>query len=86
MAFAKQEHRRFDARGGSRSKLPKTPPGAVVRFFFLALVGVVAAVWGIVHHYTTHPPPMRVPVTPSAAPTYDSDAGEVPAPELEQAP
>ncbi len=86
MAFAKQERRRFDASGGARFKLPKLPPAAVVRFFVLALVGVAAAVWGIVHHYTTQPPPMRVPVTPSAAPTYDADAGEIPVPEIERAP
>lgn len=87
MAFAKQEHRRFDARGGSRFKLPKLPPAVVVRFFVLALVGVVAAVWAIVHHYTTQLPPVLVPATtPSAAPTYDADAGELPVPEIERAP
>lgn len=86
MAFAKQERRRFDAGGGARFKLPKLPPATVVRFFVLALVGVAAAVWGIVHHYTTQLPPMRVPPAPSAAPTYDADAGELPAPELERAP
>jgi hypothetical protein len=93
MAFAKQERRRFDARGGTRFRLPKLPPAAVVRFFVLALVGVVAAVWAIVHHCTTSLPPMRVPVVPSlvrgapsAAPTYDADAGELPAPEIERAP
>jgi len=87
MAFAKQERRRFDPSGGSRFKLPKLPPAVVVRFFVLALVGVIAAVWGIVHHYTTHLPPVRVPVpaTPSAAPTYDVDAGELPVPEIESA-
>jgi hypothetical protein len=57
----------------------------VVRFFLLALVGVVAAVWAIVHHYTTHLPPMLVPATPSAAPTYDVDSGELPVPEIESA-
>lgn len=86
MAFAKQQQRRFDASGGSRFKLPKLPPAAVVRFFVLALVGVIGAVWAIVHHYTTQLPPMRVPVAPSAAPTYDADAGELPAPEIERAP
>jgi hypothetical protein len=85
MAFAKQERRRFDASGGSRFKLPKLPPAVVVRFFVLALVGVIGAVWAIVHHYTTHPAPMLVPATPSAAPTYDVDAGELPAPEIESA-
>ncbi len=86
MAFAKQERRRFDARGGARFKLPKLPPAAVVRFFVLALVGVAAAVWAIVHHYTTRLPPVLVPAPPSAAPTYDVDAGELPAPEIERAP
>lgn len=92
MAFAKQERRRFHLdprRGGAsggRFKLPKLPPAVVVRFFVLALVGVIGAVWAIVHHYTTRPPPMLVPATPSAAPTYDVDAGELPAPEIERAP
>ncbi len=93
MAFAKQERRRFHldprrggASGGSRFKLPKLPPAIVVRFFVLALVGVIAAVWAIVHHYTTQLPPVLVPATPSAAPTYDVDAGELPVPELERGP
>jgi hypothetical protein len=86
MAFAKQERRRFDASGGARFKLPKLPPAVVVRFFVLALVGVIGAVWAIVHHYTTRPPPMLVPATPSAAPTYDVDAGELPVPEIERTP
>lgn len=86
MAFAKGQPKRFDASGGARFKLPKLPPATVVRFFLLALVGVAGAVWAIVHHYTAQLPPMRVPVPPSAAPTYDVDAGEVPAPEIEQSP
>ncbi len=57
----------------------------MVRFFVLALVGVAAAIWGIVHHYTTRLPPVLVPATPSAAPTYDVDAGELPVPEMESA-
>lgn len=93
MGFAKQERRRFHldprrggASGGARFKLPKLPPAAVVRFFVLALVGVAAAVWGIVHYYTRRLPPMLVPATPSAAPTYDVDAGELPVPEIERTP
>jgi len=93
MAFAKQERRRFSlvpgrggASGGSRFKMPKLPPAVVMRFFVLALVGVIGAVWAIVHHYTTRLPPMLVPATPSAAPTYDVDAGELPVPEIERTP
>jgi hypothetical protein len=85
MAFAKQERRRLDTSGGARFKLPKLPPAVVVRFFVLALVGVISAVWAIVHHYTTRLPPMLVPAAPSAAPTYDADAGELPVPEIESA-
>ncbi len=42
---------------------------------------VAAAGWALVRHYSLIPPPMRVPVHPAAAPTYDIEAGELPVPE-----
>jgi hypothetical protein len=57
-------------------------PTAIPRIVLLALIGVLGAGWALVHHYTTTLPPLRVPRAPSAAPTYDPDAGELPVPEF----
>jgi hypothetical protein len=54
-----------------------------LRVAALALLAIGAAAWGLVRHYTLVPPPMHVPVSPAAAPTYDPEAGELPAPDLE---
>ncbi len=50
----------------------------------LALLAIAGAAWGLVRHYTHVPPPMVVPASPTAAPTYDPEAGELPAPDLER--
>jgi hypothetical protein len=55
--------------------------GLLLRMVLLGLVAIGGAIWGLVRHYTHEPPPLRVPVTPREAPTYDADAGEVPVPE-----
>jgi hypothetical protein len=69
----------------SRVPLPRRPPGALVRLVLFAVLAIVAAVWALWDHYSRVMPPWRVPVShPSAAPTYDADAGEVPAPEVIQ--
>jgi len=47
----------------------------------LGLFAIAGAAWALVRHYTHTLPPLRVPVAPVAAPTYDVDAGEVPVPE-----
>jgi hypothetical protein len=56
---------------------------AGLRVGALALMAIAAAAWGLVRHYTHVPPPMLVPTSPAAAPTYDPEAGELPAPDLE---
>jgi hypothetical protein len=68
----------------SRFVLPRRPPTGIVRIMALAVAGVLAAVWGLWRHYARELPPMHVPVhcAPSAAPTYDPDAGEMPVPEI----
>jgi hypothetical protein len=41
----------------------------------------MGAFWALVRHYTHTLPPLRVPVVPATAPTYDADAGETPVPD-----
>jgi hypothetical protein len=82
VSFAKTPQRSFQP-GRGRFHLPRVPPFAVVRFVLLAALGIAGAVWGLVRHYTHPLPPMRVPVSPAPAPTYDPDAGEMPVPDFE---
>jgi len=77
VSFARKPSRR------SPKTLLPAPPGGVgwiVRLILFALVAIAGAAWALVRHYTHPLPPLRVPV-PSAAPTYDADAGEFPVPE-----
>ncbi|HXN31634.1 MAG TPA: hypothetical protein VN894_07230 [Polyangiaceae bacterium] len=53
----------------------------LVRVVAFAAFVVFAAAWALARHYSLTPPPMRVPVHPTAAPTYDIEAGELPVPE-----
>ena len=62
------------------------PPGTILRVLLLATLAAVGAGWGLVHHYGAPQAPMLVPAQPPAAPTYDADAGERPAPDLEPIP
>jgi hypothetical protein len=48
----------------------------------LGLIAIAGAAWALARHYTYPLPALRVPIAPTAAPTYDADAGEVPVPEL----
>ncbi len=81
MSFARKPSRFEEPQ--SRVPLPRRPPGALVRLVLFAALAVIAAVWALWEHYTRVLPPTRVPVShPSAAPTYDADAGEVPVPEV----
>jgi len=82
VSFARNPQRSFRP-GRGRFGPSRIPPLSVVRFFLLAALGIVGATWALVRHYTHPLPPMRVPVPPAAAPTYDPDAGEIPVPELE---
>jgi hypothetical protein len=47
----------------------------------LGVVAIGGAAWALERHYTHELAPMRVPVA-TPAPTYDADAGEVPAPDF----
>jgi hypothetical protein len=82
VSFIKNSQRSFDP-GRSRFALPRAPSLAMLRIALLALLGIVGAGWALARHYTNRLPPMRVPVQPSTAPTYDPDAGEIPVPDLD---
>ncbi|HLK37834.1 MAG TPA: hypothetical protein VKU41_13830 [Polyangiaceae bacterium] len=74
----------FGKRATGTAKRPGRPAGGaslVVRALILGSIGIAGATWALVRHYTRTPAPMLVPV-PSAAPTYDADAGEMPVPEV----
>jgi len=53
-----------------------------MRILVLAIAGILAAAWALASHSTARMPPLRVPVEPKPAPTYDADAGEFPVPEI----
>jgi hypothetical protein len=82
VTFAKNTRRPFDPKR-SRFVLPRFPPVAVLRIVLLAALGIVAAAWALASHYATTLPPLRKPLPPSAMPTYDPEAGEMPVPDLE---
>jgi hypothetical protein len=54
-----------------------------LRALLLGTIAIAGAAWALVRHYTHPLPPLRVPLTPSSAPTYDADAGEMPVPEMD---
>jgi hypothetical protein len=63
--------------------LPRGARPSLLRIALLALLAVVGAGYALARHYTHELPPLRRPVAPGPAPTYDPDAGEMPVPELE---
>jgi hypothetical protein len=67
----------FAMRGGARLST-----GLLVRTLIVGLIAIGGAVWALDRHYTHVLPPMRVPVPPREAPTFDADAGEVPVPDF----
>jgi hypothetical protein len=79
MSFAKKPERR-----ARRPVLQgaRVPSGLLVRTVFVGLIAIAGATWALARHYTHALPPLRVPVAPREAPTYDADAGEVPVPDL----
>jgi hypothetical protein len=82
VSFTKNDRRRF-APARARFVLPPLAASPMLRLLAFALVAFGAAVYGLVRHYgTPPPPPMLAPMTPSTAPTYDADAGEMPVPEM----
>jgi hypothetical protein len=78
MSFTKkpERSRKPSSRGASVSS------GLLVRTILVAVLAIGGAAWALVRHYTQTPPPLRVPVAPREAPTFDADAGEVPVPDL----
>jgi hypothetical protein len=56
--------------------------GLLLRTVLVGLLAIFGAAWALVRHYTQTLPPLRVPVAPREAPTFDADAGEVPVPDL----
>jgi hypothetical protein len=85
VTFAKNTRRPFDPKR-SRFVLPRYPPAMVVRIVLLAALGVFAAAWALASHYGARLPPMLRPLQappPSAMPTYDPEAGEIPVPDLD---
>jgi hypothetical protein len=57
------------------------PHGLLLRMMLLGILAIGGAIWALVRHYTHELPPLRVPVVPREAPTFDADAGEIPVPE-----
>jgi len=56
--------------------------GLLLRTLLVGLLAIFGAAWALARHYTQTLPPMRVPVAPREAPTFDADAGELPVPDL----
>jgi hypothetical protein len=56
--------------------------GLLLRTLLVGLLAIFGAAWALVRHYTQTLPPMRVPVAPREAPTFDADAGEFPVPDI----
>jgi hypothetical protein len=80
VSFAKKRRRPFET-PRSRLRLPRAPLSSLLRSILLAALVAIGAAWALVRHYSHTLPPMRVPAVPTAAPTYDIDAGEMPVPE-----
>ncbi len=57
----------------------RVQPGSILRLLIFAALAIAGAAWALLRHWTLVEPPLRVPVP---APTYDADAGELPAPEI----
>jgi hypothetical protein len=78
MSFAKPPERRP---ASGRLGVARAPPTLLLRALFFGALAIAGAAWALVRHCSYVPPPLRVPVAPREAPTYDADAGEVPVPE-----
>ena len=87
MSFGKR-HPRVRARvtqSAFGSRRPTAVRGAGANLacaIVIAVLAVVATAWALFRHETTRPPPLWAPRAPTAVPTYDPDAGEIPAPEV----
>jgi hypothetical protein len=56
--------------------------GLLLRTVLVGVLAIFGAAWALLRHYTQTLPPLREPVSPREAPTFDADAGEVPVPDL----
>lgn len=56
--------------------------GLLLRTLLVGLLAILGAAWALVRHYTHTLPPLRVPLAPREAPTFDADAGELPVPDM----
>jgi len=79
VSFARK---RVPSRPLARPRVFGLPPGFFLRAALFGAIAIAGAAWALVRHYTHPLPPLRVPLTPSPAPTYDADAGELPVPEV----
>jgi hypothetical protein len=80
VSFTKPTRRRFEP-GRAHFVLPRLFASPMTRLFVFALAALLAAVYGLVRHYTMHAPTPPVATIAPPAPTYDADAGEYPVPE-----
>lgn len=79
VGFSKKS-RHFQDRRLRRRASPVTASELARTILFGVLVAIAAA-WGLARHCTRPIEPLRVPVAPAPAPTYDADAGEMPVPD-----
>ena len=80
MSFAKKPERRPVTKPAFRGA--SVASGLLLRTLLVGLLAIAGAAWALARHYTHTLPPLRVPVAPREAPTFDADAGEFPVPEL----
>jgi hypothetical protein len=81
VSFIRDNRRKFDP-GRALFTLPRFAVSPMMRVVLLAVVGILGAAWALAYHATATMPPLRVPVEPKPAPTYDADAGEIPVPDF----
>jgi hypothetical protein len=79
MSFTKKPERKPVKKPAFRSA--PVASGTLLRTLLVGLLAIAGAAWALARHYTHTLPPMRVPVAPREAPTFDIDAGEIPVPE-----
>jgi hypothetical protein len=74
----------------AKKKKPRTQPVSYfplpVRMLLLAMVAVGGSAYALIRHYTHPHVPMYVTVRPDAGASFDPEAGELPAPEIELLP
>ena len=81
MPGPRQKRRPFES---PRSRFPaaRVPVSLFVRSIALGALVAIAAAWALARHYSQELPPMLVPSAPTAAPSWDIEAGEIPVPDM----